>query len=83
MQKKEIRRSVRESRFCSDNPRCTNENKPKQGRSILDYIRNQVRLDPAGYGYTGEGEAGGLEEFEKDWKAITGACIECHCIGGC
>ena len=80
MQKKEMRRSVREWRFCAENDICTNEDQPKQARSILDYFRRQVRANPESCGYLGPL---GLEEFERDCVAIGGSSMSCRCVSAC
>ncbi|KAG9244938.1 hypothetical protein BJ878DRAFT_479690 [Calycina marina] len=80
MQKKEMRRSIREWKFCAENDICTNEDQPKQARSILDYFRRLARTDPASCGYGGPE---GLAEFEGDCKSVGGASMSCKCSGGC
>lgn len=80
MQKKEMRRSMRAWRFCSENGHCTNEDQPRQTRSILDFFRNQLRADPAACGYVGKG---GLAEFQDDWRRIAGDSLVCKCKGSC
>jgi hypothetical protein len=80
MHKRQMRRSMRAWRFCSGNPHCTNEDQPRQTRSILDFFRNQVRTDPAGCGYNDEE---GLREFEDDYKKISGDSLVCRCKAGC
>lgn len=80
MQKKEMRRSMRAWRFCSENGNCTNEEQPRQARSVLDFFRNLLRADPAACGYAGEG---GLVEFEDDWRKIAGDSLVCKCKGSC
>jgi hypothetical protein len=81
MQKKEMRRSMRAWRFCSENGNCTNEEQPRQARSILDFFRNQFRADPTTCGYA-VGESGEAE-FEEDWKKIAGDSLVCKCKGSC
>jgi len=80
MQKKQMWRSMREWRFCSDNDRCTNENQPRQARSILDFFKMEVHANPAACGYGGDN---GVAAFEQDWKNISGSCMVCSCKGGC
>ena len=80
MQKKQMWRSMREWRFCSDNDRCTNENQPRQARSMLDFFRREVHADPAACGYGGEG---GVAAFENDYKHLSGASMVCTCKAGC
>jgi hypothetical protein len=80
MQKKEMRRSMRAWRFCTENGNCTNEEQPRQARSILDFFRNQLRADPAACGYAGEG---GMAEFEEDWRKIASDSLVCKCKGSC
>ncbi|KAH8588826.1 hypothetical protein B0O99DRAFT_693126 [Bisporella sp. PMI_857] len=78
MQKKEMHRSMREWRFCSDNDICTNENQPRQSRAILDYFRQLVKADPASCGYPQ-----GFKEFEADCKEISDNSMRCKCSTGC
>jgi hypothetical protein len=80
MQKKEMRRSMRAWRFCTENGNCTNEEQPRQARSILDFFRNQLRADPAACGYAGEGS---MAEFEEDWRKIASDSLVCKCKGSC
>jgi hypothetical protein len=82
MQKKQMWRSMREWRFCSDNDRCTNENQPRQARSILDFFRREVHANPAACGYEGENGVG-VAAFEQDWKKISGSSMVCSCKAGC
>jgi len=80
MQKKQMRRSIREWRFCAENDICTNEDQPKQARTILDYFRRQVRANPESCGYLGPL---GLDEFERDCIAIGGNSMSCRCASAC
>ena len=80
MQKRQMWRSMREWRFCSDNDRCTNENQPRQARSILDFFKSEVYADPEACGYGGENS---IVAFESDWRKLSGACMVCSCKGGC
>jgi hypothetical protein len=80
MQKKEMCRSMRAWRFCSENGNCTDEEQPRQPRSILDFFRNQLRADPAACGYAGKG---GMAEFEEDWRTIASDLLVCRCKGSC
>ena len=80
MQKKQMWRSMKEWRFCSDNDQCTNENQPRQARSMLDFFRREVHADPAACGYGGDL---GIVDFENDWRQLSGASMVCNCKGGC
>lgn len=80
MQKRQMWRSMREWRFCSDNDRCTNENQPRQARSILDFFRREVYANPTACGYGGEN---GVAAFENDWRKLSGASMVCSCKAGC
>ena len=80
MQKRQMWRSMREWRFCSDNDRCTNENQPRQARSILDFFRREVHANPSACGYGGEN---GVAEFERDWRKLSGSSMVCSCKTGC
>ena len=80
MQKKEMRRSMRSWRFCAENGRCTNENQPRQSRSILDFFRSQVRADPVSCGY---GVENGVVQFEEDRRKISGNSMICGCKQNC
>ncbi|KAG0646441.1 hypothetical protein D0Z07_7446 [Hyphodiscus hymeniophilus] len=82
MQKKEMWRSIREWRFCSDNDQCTNENQPRQARSMLDYFRREVHANPAACGYKGD-SGRTVEDFENDWRQLSGASMVCSCKAGC
>jgi hypothetical protein len=82
MQKRQMWRSMREWRFCSDNDRCTNENQPRQARSMLDFFKSEVYADPAACGYGGENGVG-IMSFEDDYRKLSGACMVCSCKGGC
>ena len=82
MQKKQMWRSMREWRFCADNDRCTNENQPRQARSILDFFRREVHASPEACGYGGENGVG-VVAFEQDWEKISGSCMVCSCKAGC
>ena len=78
MQAKEPRRSIKAWRFCVENRECTNEDILKQTRSILDWMRVEVRRAPDEHGYTS-----GFDEFEEDWDVITGEAPRCTCKGEC
>jgi hypothetical protein len=80
MQKREMWRSMREWRFCSDNDQCTNENQPRQARSILDFFKREVHGNPAACGYEGED---GIAKFEQDFKELSGSSMVCSCKTGC
>lgn len=80
MQKKEMRRSIRAWRYCSENGHCTNEDQPRQTRSILDFFRMQVKADPVACGYIGKDAAA---EFNEDWRKIAGESLVCRCKGSC
>ena len=80
MQKKEMRRSMRAWRFCSDNGICTNEDQPRQARDILDYFRTLVLADPQSCGYTGPDA---IKDFELDWREIGANSMSCRCSAGC
>jgi hypothetical protein len=82
MQKRQMWRSMREWRFCSENDRCTNENQPRQSRSILDFFKREVYADPAACGY-GKKNGMGLADFESDWTRLSGASMVCSCKSGC
>jgi hypothetical protein len=79
MHQKYMRQSVRGWRFCNDNGQCTNENQPRQARSVLDYFRRQVLTDPESCGYTKDS----IAEFEDSWKTISGECLVCKCENDC
>jgi hypothetical protein len=79
MQKRQMRRSMRAWRFCAENGRCTNEEQPRQTRSILDYFRRQFHLDHTACGYTDENKS----EFDADLEAIAGISLSCRCKGSC
>ena len=80
MQKRQMSKSMQAWRFCSDNDRCTNENQPRQARSILDFFKREVHADLAACGYSGEN---GIAEFENDWRKLSGAALVCSCKAGC
>jgi hypothetical protein len=82
MQKKQMWRSMREWRFCSDNDRCTNENQPRQARSMLDFFKREVHANPAACGYGGENGVD-IKAFEIDWRKLSGASMVCSCKAGC
>lgn len=80
MQERNLRRHIKAWRFCVENDRCTNEDVPKQSRSVIDYFRTKVKQDPAACGYLGKN---GLKEFEEDWRVISGRSLKCGCQDGC
>ena len=77
-QAKELRRSIKAWRLCVENRECTNEDILKQTRSILDWMRVEVRRAPDEHGYTS-----GFDEFEEDWDVITGEAPRCTCKEEC
>src|SRR5258705_13052656 len=62
MQKKEMRRRMGASRFFSENGKCTNEDPPRQARSILELFRREGAGGPDGGGYVGKGEVAEFAE---------------------
>lgn len=80
VQERNLRRHVKAWRFCVENDRCTNEDVPKQTRSVIDFYRTRVRADPEKCGYLGKN---GLQEFEEDWKIISGRSLKCGCGDAC
>jgi hypothetical protein len=80
IQERNLRRHIKAWRFCVENDRCTNEDVPKQSRSVIDFFRTRVQQDPAGCGYLGKN---GFKEFEEDWRLISGRSLKCGCQDGC
>jgi hypothetical protein len=79
MQKCEMRRSIEAWRFCSDNGQCTNENQPKQARSVLDFFTRLVEQDPKSCGY----DFAEIPAFREDVRAIGGESMSCKCENPC
>lgn len=80
MQDRHARQSIRQWKFVSDNDTCTNEDKPRQTRGVIDSLRDLIRADPILHGY---GEEGSLDELENDWRAISRDALTCNCGTGC
>jgi hypothetical protein len=80
VQERNLQKHVKAWRFCVENDRCTNEDVPKQSRSVVDFFRTRVQQDPAVCGYLGKK---GLQEFEDDWRVISGRSLKCTCQDGC
>jgi hypothetical protein len=77
MQKRQMRNHIESWRWICENGHCTNEEQPRQSRSILDFFKHEVCASSTACGYATP------EEFESDYKWISGVVMRCKCANGC
>lgn len=80
MQRRQLARTFKFWRYLSDNLYCTNEDKPKETRAVLDYFQNRVHQDPVACGFHTPAH---LAQFDRDCAIISGASLSCKCKGDC
>jgi len=79
MQRRFLFETIKNWRFCVDNAFCTNENQPKQGRAVIDYLEQTILRHPEECGF----DKARLRNLEENCQVIARAGVRCGCFSKC